>query len=272
MNINLKDIKTLIRAELLNVTFRNTRPLTFFRKQAVNALKNVSFNMSYGECLGIVGESGSGKSTLISALCKLIPLTSGSIFIDDRDVTHLSWREFNHYRKIVQIVFQDFCNALNPRLTVEQILLEPLDIHFGYTSKEWKIDRIKSLLNMVLLPQSLLSRYPHQLSGGQRQRVSIARTLAVEPKLLICDEIVSALDVSSQAQILNLLKLLNENHGIAILFISHDIAVIEYLCENIMVMKDGMVIECGSSEMICTDPQHPYTKELISSVPSIQLC
>jgi ABC-type glutathione transport system ATPase component len=237
----------------------------------VNALDGVSFSLKYGERLGIVGESGSGKSTLIHALAKLIPATSGSIFVNEDDVTHMAWRDFRPYRKLVQIIFQDFCNTLNPRMTLEEIMLEPLNIRFKNVPKTWKTSKIKSLFDVVMLSSSLLSRYPDQLSGGQRQRVSIARTLAMEPKLLICDEIVSALDVSVQAQILNLLKSLNRDQGIAILFISHDIAVTEYLCENMMVMKDGRILEYGSSEAICGDPQHPYTKKLISCVPSIHI-
>ncbi|MDR0351701.1 MAG: ATP-binding cassette domain-containing protein [Puniceicoccales bacterium] len=262
---------TLVRAESLNITFHSTRVFSLFGSRKVNALKNVSFNIRYGESLGIVGESGSGKSTLINAIAKLVPVESGMIFINEENVTHMSWQSFKPYRKLIQIVFQDFCNTLNPHMTVGEILLEPLDIRFKHAPKSWKISKAKSLLDIVLLSTSLISRYPDQLSGGQRQRVSIARTLAMEPKLLICDEIVSALDVSVQAQILHLLKALNKEKGIAILFISHDIAVTEYLCDNMMVMKDGRILEYGPSKMICTCPQHPYTEELISSVPSIHV-
>ena len=172
------------------------------------------------------------------------------------------------YRKKIQMIFQDPFNSLNPRMNILQIISEPLDIHFKNMTRERKRDRVAELLETVGLSPDQMKRYPHEFSGGQRQRIGIARALAVEPEFIICDEPVSALDVSVQAQIVNLLADLREKLGLTMLFVAHDIAVVEYLCDRIMVMTRGKIVETGESESLCANPQHPYTKKLIASVPT----
>lgn len=237
-------------------------------KKTFNAVDDISFEVKKGEILGLVGESGSGKTTTGRAIIRLAPISGGEIFYCGKKISALSNAEFMPYRKKIQMIFQDPFNSLNPRMNILQIISEPLDIHFKNMTRERKRDRVAELLETVGLSPDQMKRYPHEFSGGQRQRIGIARALAVEPEFIICDEPVSALDVSVQAQIVNLLANLREKLGLTMLFVAHDIAVVEYLCDRIMVMTRGKIVETGESESLCANPQHPYTKKLIASVPT----
>jgi ABC-type oligopeptide transport system ATPase subunit len=222
--------------------------------------------MAQGSTLGIVGESGGGKSTLLKAICRFVPIKSGRIFIDDVAVSSLSPKAFFPYRKKIQMIPQDFYDIFNPKMSVEEILREPLEIHFRNLTEKEKNMQIGTLLTSVELDYSLRQRLPAELSGGQRQRLSIARGLAVNPELLICDEIISACDLFSQKQILSLLTRLNKKKKIAMLFISHNIAAVANFCREIIVMYHGEFVEYGTAEEICTAPRHPYTQLLIDVV------
>ena len=237
-------------------------------KKTFNAVDGVSFEINRGEIVGLVGESGSGKTTTGRAIIRLAPLSEGEIFYGGEKISGLSDADFMPYRKKIQMIFQDPFNSLNPRMNILQIISEPLDIHFKNMARAQKRDRVAELLETVGLSPDQMKRYPHEFSGGQRQRIGIARALAVEPEFIICVEPVSALDVSVQAQIVNLLADLREKLGLTMLFVAHDIAVVEYLCDRIMVMTRGKIVETGESESLCANPQHPYTKKLIASVPT----
>ncbi len=237
----------------------------------IRAVDGISFEIGRGEILGLVGESGSGKTTTGRAIIRLSPITAGEIFFRDEngesvDISKLNNAQFKPWRKKIQMIFQDPFNSLNPRMNVFQIIAEPLDIHFKMSKLE-KEKRILELLGLVGLEEKHLYRFPHEFSGGQRQRIGIARALAVEPEFIICDEPVSALDVSVQAQIINLLSDLREKLSLTMLFIAHDIAVVEHICERMIVMTEGKIVEAGDSETLCKNPQHEYTKKLLDAVP-----
>ncbi len=227
----------------------------------------ISFQVNNGQTVALVGESGSGKSTIAKALVQLIPTHSGRIAWKGQNVAGLSRREFHPYRKAIQLVFQDPWQALNPRLKVAQLLEEPLILHFPETDKTKRSKRILELLDSVHLPEGLLSRYSTELSGGQRQRILLARALAVKPELLICDEPVSALDVSIQAQLLELLQELKEKQDLTFLFISHDLAVVQQVADFIVVLKNGELVESATPDKLFQTPEHPYTKMLIDACP-----
>ncbi len=235
----------------------------------VKAVDDVSFEVEKGTTVGLVGESGSGKSTIARALLKLVPPTAGEAFYEDREILSLSESEFRPLRKQMQMVFQDPIGSLNPRMTVEEILGEPLGIHFKKLSRHQRRDIAAALLHRVGLPEESLNRYPHEFSGGQRQRIGIARALAVEPKFLICDEPVSALDVSVQAQILNLLKDIQDEFKLTLLFIAHDLAVVRHMSDKIVVLHHGKIVEEGLADDICDRPQHAYTRQLLEAVPAL---
>ena len=224
--------------------------------------------MRKGETLGIVGESGCGKSTTARLLLRLLDPTSGTIRFEGQDISRLSQRRLRPLRREMQMVFQDPYASLNPRKTVEQIVSQPFAVHGGVSSREAKI-RVKSLLEVVGLSREHSSRYPHEFSGGQRQRIGIARAMALHPKLIVCDEPVSALDVSVQAQILNLLRALQIEFDLTYVFISHDLSVVRQICTRIAVMYLGRVVELAESERIFEHPRHPYTAGLISAVPRL---
>ncbi|WP_277679617.1 ABC transporter ATP-binding protein [Gracilibacillus dipsosauri] len=233
----------------------------------IQAVSKVNFSIYPGETLGLVGESGCGKSTVARTIIGLEKATSGHIYFNGKDLTNISNREMRNLRKDIQLIFQDPDASLNPRMTVKELIQEPWIVNPGVVDKEdWDTEVIK-LMELVGLNPSSADNYPHQFSGGQRQRICIARALALKPKLIICDEAVSALDVSVQAQILNLLQDLQKELGLAYLFISHDLSVIRHLCDRVSVMYLGKIVENGSSEQIFTNSSHPYTQALLSAVP-----
>ena len=235
----------------------------------VKAVNGVSFTVEAGQTVGLVGESGSGKTTIGRALMKLIPATSGSVRFDGREILPMSERQFRPLRREMQIIFQDPFGSLNPRMTIGAIIGEALEIHFKKMSAADRLERVADLLRKVGLKPEMAGRYPHEFSGGQRQRIGISRALAVEPKFIVCDEPVSALDVSVQAQIVNLLQDIQEQFGIAYLFIAHDLAVVEHISDHVLVMHHGEIVESASAEAIYRDPQHEYTKKLLSAVPAL---
>lgn len=234
----------------------------------VKALDGVSFEVGEGKTLGIVGESGCGKSTLGKTIIRLYEPTEGEVYLNRDNFLSLKGEKLRNQRHNIQMIFQDPFASLNPRLTVSRIIREPLAVHRIGTEKE-KQERVKELMGIVGLDQRYLDRYPHEFSGGQRQRISVARCLALNPKVVIADEPVSALDVSIQAQILNLLRELQETFKITYLFISHNLAVIEHLCDEIMVMYLGSVVEKASRDSLFSNPTHPYTQALIDAIPLV---
>jgi oligopeptide/dipeptide ABC transporter ATP-binding protein len=236
---------------------------SFFRaRPPVRAVDGVSFEIAEGETLGLVGESGCGKSTLGRAVLRLFEPTSGKVVIDGTDVTALGKKPLRAFRRRAQIIFQDPYASLNPRMTVDQILSEPLQIH-GLD----RPGRVAELLDRVGLRRDMAARYPHQFSGGQRQRIGIARALAVEPRFIVADEPISALDVSIQAQIVNLLVDLQEEKKLTYLFISHDLKIVEHLCDRVAVMYLGRIVELAAAKELYQNPRHPYTLALLSAVP-----
>ncbi len=233
----------------------------------IKAVDGVSFEVADGSTVGLVGESGSGKSTIARALLKLTP-ASGQVLYCGRDILPLSESEFRPLRKEMQMIFQDPIGSLNPRMTVESILAEPQEIHFRHMTREERRETSAGLLKKVGLPEDSLRRYPHEFSGGQRQRIGIARALAVRPRFLICDEPVSALDVSVQAQILNLLKDLQAELDLTLIFIAHDLAVVRHMSDHIVVLHHGKIVEQGNADEICERPHHDYTRKLLDAIPA----
>ncbi len=232
----------------------------------VKAVDGVSFHLDEGETLGLVGESGCGKTTVGRTVLRLIPATGGRVLFRGRNLFDLGAAEMRRLRREMQIIFQDPVGSLNPRMRVGRIVGEPLQVH-GLASGEELRSRVEDLLERCGLWRRAADRYPHEFSGGQRQRIGIARALALEPKLIICDEPTSALDVSIQSQILNLLDDLQDDFGLSYLFISHDMAVINHVCDRIAVMLDGKIVEQGTRDQIIHEPRHEYTKALLSAVP-----
>ncbi|WP_084722149.1 ABC transporter ATP-binding protein [Photobacterium aquae] len=255
----------LLRIENLKQHFVSGKGL-FKKGYTVKAVDGVSFSVAQGETLGLVGESGCGKSTLGRTILKLYEPTEGKIYFEGKDITGLSTKEMRPLRKDLQIVFQDPMESLNQRHTVGMILEEPFVIHKIGTSTERK-QWVEELLVKVGLPAEAANRYPHEFSGGQRQRIGIARAIALKPKLLICDESVSALDVSVQAQILNLLLQLQKEMNLAIIFISHDLSVVKHISDRVAVMYFGKIVEMGPAQEIYSNPQADYTKTLLSAIP-----
>ena len=257
---------TLLRVEDLKIYY----PVAgsgFGKKEFVKAVDGVTFEVKKGEVFGIVGESGCGKSTLGRGVCKLENLTSGHVYLDGEDITEYNDRRMRSIRKKVQMVFQDPYASLNPRMSVFDIIAEPLLVHHLYQDKADLEKKVLDLLHRVGLDDYHANRYPHECSGGQRQRIGIARALAVEPSLIIADEPVSALDVSIQAQVLNLLNELKHDLDLTYIFVAHDLSVVEYISDRVGVMYLGNFVEVGEKDKIYSNPMHPYTQALLSAVP-----
>ena len=260
----------LLEVSALRVWFPVYGGLMRRRVGEVRAVDDVSFSVQAGETVGLVGESGSGKTTIGRAILNLTPATGGSVRFEGREILGLSEREFRPLRRKMQMIFQDPFGSLNPRLTIGSILTEPYEIHFPALSMRERRLKSGDLLRRVGLDPGMLSRYPHEFSGGQRQRIGIARALAVEPSFLVCDEPVSALDVSVQAAIVNLLRDLQQEMGLSYLFIAHDLAVVEHLSDRVIVLHHGKVVESGTPDEIYRQPQDEYTRTLLAAVPSLE--
>lgn len=257
---------TLLRVEDLKIYYP-VAGIGFGKKEFVKAVDGVTFEVKKGEVFGIVGESGCGKSTLGRGVCKLENLTSGHVYLDGEDITEYNDLRMRSVRKKVQMVFQDPYASLNPRMSVFDIIAEPLLVHHLYQDKADLEKKVLDLLHRVGLDDYHANRYPHEFSGGQRQRIGIARALAVESSLIIADEPVSALDVSIQAQVLNLLNELKHDLDLTYIFVAHDLSVVEYISDRVGVMYLGNFVEVGEKEKIYSNPMHPYTQALLSAVP-----
>jgi peptide/nickel transport system ATP-binding protein len=238
-----------------------------FGTREFKAVKNVSFELRKGKTLGLVGESGSGKTTVGLTLMRLHEATTGEAIFEGRDLLAMTPKEFMPYKRRIQIIFQNPYASLNPRFTVGQILTEPMQIHGIGTGAQDRTDLAFELLNKVGLSEVSFYKYPHEFSGGQRQRIAVARCLTMKPDILICDESVSALDVSVQAQVLNLLQDLQDEFGLSYIFISHDLAVVKYISDQVMVMNEGEIVEIANSDEIYRHPKMPYTQKLLASIP-----
>ena len=254
--------------EVINVEKEYVSSAGLFGKDVkFRAVDDVSFKIYEGETLGLVGESGCGKSTLGNAILQLDKATAGKILYRGKDLTKLSAAEIRELRKEIQIIFQDPYSSLNPRITVGQAIMEPMQVHGLYKSSKERRAKAIEILNRVGLGEEHFNRYPHEFSGGQRQRIGIARTIALQPKLIVCDESVSALDISVQAQVLNLLNELKENFGFTYIFISHDLAVVKYMSDQVLVMNKGKIEEMNEADALYANPQKNYTKKLIEAIP-----
>jgi oligopeptide transport system ATP-binding protein len=264
----ISERKPILKVRDLSVDFAVRGSGGFFRQPDVfRAVKKVSFELYEGETLGIVGESGSGKSTLSRAIIRLVQASEGETVWLGNDIQKMEAAELLAVRRDIQMVFQDPLASLNPRMTAGAIIAEPLLTHFPNMNKAERQTRVAEMMEKVGLSPSMINRYPHEFSGGQCQRIGIARALITNPKLLICDEAVSALDVSIRAQVINLLMDLQKELGISMLFISHDIAVVRHIAQRTLVMYLGEVVELGDTEQVVENPQHDYTKKLIAAVP-----
>lgn len=260
---------SLLEVQNLRTWFPVTSGLLRQHTGDIKAVDDVSFAVEEGTTVGLVGESGSGKTTIGRTILKLTPATGGEIRFEGRDILPLTERQFRPLRREMQMIFQDPFGSLNPRLSIQAIIAEPLEIHFPAMTRPERRDRVADLLRQVGLKPEMMTRYPHEFSGGQRQRIGIARALAVKPRFIVCDEPVSALDVSVQAQIVNLLQDLQEELKLTYLFIAHDLAVVQHISNHVLVMYRGKIVESASAEAIYADPQHDYTKKLLSAVPKL---
>ena len=259
--------ETLLRVDNLKTHFPIRSGLLQRVTGYVKAVDDVSFEVRKGETLGLVGESGCGKTPVGRTLLRLIPSTSGTVSFDGQSVFDANGSQLRKLRQQMQIIFQDPAGSLNPRMRIAAIVGEPLKVHNLVSDKAELRDRVETLLERCGMPRAAADRYPHEFSGGQRQRIGIARALALEPRFIVCDEPTSALDVSIQSQILNLLADLRDEFGLSYLFISHDMAVIQHICDRVAVMFKGKIVEAGTREEVIENPQHKYTQALLSAVP-----
>ena len=269
--MNETNVNPILSIQDLYVDYNSQSSLSlpWEKKQIIKAVNGVSFNLHEGKTLGIVGETGCGKSTIAKAIIKLTPVKSGQIFWMGRNLLDLNIQQMQKVRKEIQMIFQDPLASLNPRMNIGEIISEPLKTHFSTLNHNQIKKQVKDMmLNVGLLP-NLVNRYPHEFSGGQCQRIGIARALILKPKLIICDEPVSSLDVSIQAQVLNLLKSLQNELKLTYIFITHDLSIAKHMSDNIMVLYFGKCVEMKQSKQLFTNPQHEYTKQLIASVPQI---
>jgi peptide/nickel transport system ATP-binding protein len=260
-------VPPLLRVEGLTRHYHTTKNLFGKPTHTVKAVDGVSFDIGYGETLGLVGESGSGKSTTGRLILRLEEPTAGQVFFEGTEITKLSGHSLAPTRRKLQVVFQDPFSSLNPRLRVGDSVGEPLQTHGLVHGKTERRDRVAALFKQVGLDPKFMDRFPHQFSGGQRQRIGIARAIALKPKLIVADEPITALDVSIQAQIVNLFLDLQEEMGMAYLFIAHDLGMVRHLCHRVAVMLRGRIVELGTTEQVFANPQHPYTQALISAAP-----
>ena len=260
--------ESILQVEKLTVHYPVTEG-TIFRKQvgSIHAVDGVSFELKRGETYGLVGESGCGKSTTASAILRMQDVTSGKILFEGEDITHFNGNQLKPIRRRIQMVYQDPFGSLNPRMKIRDIIGEPLVINGIQGTRSELRNRVDGLMELVGLLSDMANRYPHELSGGQRQRIGIARALALEPSLVVCDEAVSALDVSIQAQVLNLFQDLQEQLGLTYLFIAHDLSVVRHICDRIAVMYLGRIVEIANRDELFRNPKHPYTEALMAAVP-----
>ena len=259
----------LLQIKHLHTGFESRTGSFFGRRKFVKGIDDISLTIHRGEILGLVGESGSGKSTLGRSIMRLIESQSGEILLQGKDLRTLAKDELKNQRRHLQMIFQDPYASLNPRMTVFDTLAEPMLLH-GLADKATVVEQVNQLMDDVGLERRFIRKYPHEFSGGQRQRIAIARALALKPRLIIADEPVSALDVTIRAQILELLLTLTQKHGLTMLFISHDMSVVRFLCDRVVVMHKGRIVEEGETEALFSTPQHPYTRSLLSAIPHIQ--
>lgn len=267
--LEAESLPPLLEVRDLKVHFPIRSGILQRQTDVFKAVDGVSFSIPPGKTVGLLGESGSGKTTIGRTLVKLITATSGKVLWRGTDILPMGEQEFRPLRRRIQYIFQDPFGSLNPRITIGRIIGEALEIHFKEMNASERGDRVASLLRRVGLLPEMGGRYPHEFSGGQRQRIGIARALAVEPEFLICDEPVSALDVSVQAQIVNLLQDIQEELGLAMLFIAHDLAVVEHISDSVLVLHRGKIVESGPSREVLEKPKDPYTRELLAAVPRI---
>lgn len=259
---NLIEIKNVFK------TYETKKPLLGQKTEPVQALKDVSLDIKRGEIVGLVGESGSGKSTLGNCILKLLDINCGQILYDGKDINTFKKDETKEFRKKTGLIFQNPYSSLNPKMKIKEILMEPLIVH-NIQNKKRRIVMLNNIVNLTGLNADDLERYPHEFSGGQRQRIAIARALILKPEFVVADEPISALDVSIQAQIINLLIELKDKFNLTYLFISHDLNVVKYLCSKIAIMYRGEIVETGTTEEIFNNPKHKYTKLLLNSIPEI---
>jgi oligopeptide transport system ATP-binding protein len=263
----MTDKQILVKVRGLQKHFPITQGIVIQRKiGAVKAVDNVTFDIHRGETLGLVGESGCGKTTTGRTIIQLYRPTAGHVLFEDVDLTEIKGKELRDLRKRMQMIFQDPYASLNPRWTISRIIAEPLKVH-KINNRKSNLERVGELLELVHLNSNYMNRYPHEFSGGQRQRIGIARALASDPEFIVCDEPISALDVSIQAQIVNLLEDLQERFGLTYLFIAHDLSMVRHICDRVAVMYLGVIVELADRDELYNQPQHPYTKALLSAVP-----
>ena len=262
----MKTAEPLLKVEQLKKYFVSRKQFLGSSAKVVKAVDGISFEISKGGTLGVVGESGCGKSTLGRAILRLHEPDSGSVIYDGEDLLSLDKKTMRDYRQKLQIIFQDPYASLNPRMTVKELICASLDV-FEIGTKQERVDRVLDIMEKVGLPLEYLNRYPHEFSGGQRQRIMIARALVLNPDFVVCDEPVSALDVSVRAQVLNLMRDLQQEFSLTYMFISHDLSVVRYLCDRVMVMYLGKVMEIATKDELYSNAKHPYTQALLSSIP-----